>query len=334
MLTRTQLVLIAMAAALAVGGIATSSASAVGFWQVEGLELEAGVLSEATIEGSEHYLLKGKAAGVNVEITCNKQTAKGANIKGGEQGTGEGKLELSECTVPKPTKCAVAEPITASVKAELVENTSGETLYVRFLPKEGKTFTTIELKNKGSETCALAERFAVEGSVAAELSPQTEEAEKDTLHFPSSPIKNVLSLSGTSEETELTFDGNPATLTGTSTAALKTKQQMAGLIRYFRVVRPGEFATRNERGNVKINALRAATINGRVIDPFLPINVIAFAVTNINNCEKAYAVNQVCEVELEFTGANAGVKYTNLFGVHPMLYPANSYQSTFVEGEW
>jgi hypothetical protein len=148
---------VALVSAFLLSAFTAASASAISFWQVEEQELEAGTSKEESILKSENYLIKTSST----EIKCGGQTAKGAKIIGGEDGTGEATLKFSECKAAEP--CTIPSTITAAVKTELVENTGASTIYDLFLAKSGSTLATIEFK--GAE-CALAGTRALEGSVA------------------------------------------------------------------------------------------------------------------------------------------------------------------------
>lgn len=194
---------------------------------------DAGV--KVSVEGSK-YTLKGELAGVKITIKCEKLKAKEPAITGGAPGQTEAAaLDYSECKVEKPEgKCEVNSPGAAagtinthSVEAELVETTTGEKIENRFFPKSGTTFVAIEFKNKGTERCpaALVEGgpFTIEGSSLTEVSPQKEEAEKETLK--SEPTsKKYLNSAETEREVALTLGGNAVTLEGSATVKVELEK--------------------------------------------------------------------------------------------------------------
>ena len=170
------------------------------------------------------YTLKGKLAGANATITCNKMKAKNPLIIGGEPGRSEaGALEYTECVSTTPTKCVVnslGAPTgtinTEPLDAELVENTAKTEILNLFLPKSGKKFVGVLYANKGTEVCALkGSEFPIEGTSLTLVSPQETESEEGTLK--SEPTsKEYINSKGETKTAELKLGVEPAALIGSA----------------------------------------------------------------------------------------------------------------------
>lgn len=118
-------------------------------------------------------------AGVNTEVTCKK--VRGFGVESFIQNTeafgkdhkvkGTLKAEFTECTVAKPLKCMIKEPIFVTAAAEGLEGLGPEknTMGVEFRgegPEE--TFAELAFENKGAEKCSLGGKaFPVRGSAIA-----------------------------------------------------------------------------------------------------------------------------------------------------------------------
>jgi hypothetical protein len=120
-------------------------------------------------------------AGVNSEVTCKK--VRGFGVESFIQNTeafgkdhkvkGTLKAEFTECTVAKPSKCVIKEPIFVMATFEGVEGLGLEknTMGVEFKSHGAEgVFTELTFENKGAEKCALAfggKTFLVRGSAIA-----------------------------------------------------------------------------------------------------------------------------------------------------------------------
>lgn len=127
-------------------------------------------------------VLAGKAFGAATEITCTGVSGTGTlhNVEssGKHTVTGTVTVNYTGCTVNKPAKCIVAEPIVVKAIAEGVEGLApeGKGMGVEFGPDESKNFTQITFKNKGAESCSLNEKtLNVEGSATATGIPASTE---------------------------------------------------------------------------------------------------------------------------------------------------------------
>jgi hypothetical protein len=106
--------------------------------------------------------IEGEVALTKTKINCTKFQGSG-KLKNEEpaagkmQAKGNATVEFSGCTVEKPLKCVVAEPITVKTTAITKTNlgVSKTEMGVEFAPEVGVTFVTIEYLNKGAEACGL-----------------------------------------------------------------------------------------------------------------------------------------------------------------------------------
>jgi hypothetical protein len=132
---------------------------------------------DVSLEGTAK--LNGTLAGVNTEVTCTKvASAAGKSFlhnvetSGKHTVTGTVQVNFTVCTVVKPTKCVIAEPIVTTANAVGVEGLNGKKeMGVEFVGEGAeKTFAEIKFANKGAEVCSLlngGKAFLVKGSVIA-----------------------------------------------------------------------------------------------------------------------------------------------------------------------
>ncbi len=115
-----------------------------------------------TGKGSGTQTLVGTVAGAKIEINCNTLKFSTQPEEFGKS-TG-GKLTYTSCSVPKPPKCAVKEPIVATFNDQL--EVEGGQYIDKFTGAEaGEKFAEIEFINKGAEVCSLnTVVFTVTGS--------------------------------------------------------------------------------------------------------------------------------------------------------------------------
>lgn len=117
--------------------------------------------------------------GVKMEVSCTTTFTTGSihNVESESKKhtvTGEVTAKFSGCTVVKPPKCVVAEPITVKATYEGVEGIGAgkEEMGIELKPTEGSSFTSLEFKDKGAEKCSLAGKaFTVHGAAIATGSP-------------------------------------------------------------------------------------------------------------------------------------------------------------------
>lgn len=140
--------------------------------------------TEITIDNSvtggaeDPWVLAGKAFGAATEVTCNKVHGTGQlhNVEttGKHTLTGEVTIVLTGCSVQKPSKCDVKEPIEVKTTFEGVEGLGpeGKGMGLEFKPKEGSLLFSLNYINNGAESCALnGKSVKVEGSVLAKGAP-------------------------------------------------------------------------------------------------------------------------------------------------------------------
>ena len=115
-----------------------------------------------------------KSALTNSEPELNKHTL-----------SGTASVEYSNCTVNKPAKCTVKEPIIANATVHAVEGLEGpkaekNAMGLEFIGSgKEETFTEIEYKNKGAEPCPLnGKTFPVKGKAIGTSGPTTESAQE------------------------------------------------------------------------------------------------------------------------------------------------------------
>lgn len=122
-------------------------------------------------------ILKGELLKAKVEISCQKAEGKGT-FKNEEpeskvhRGSGEGSTEITECTVVKPAKCKVKEPIAVNVTAVPVEELNGTEKNMGGEIKGAKaneTFT--EITFEGAECGLKGPTFPIKGSLIATGAP-------------------------------------------------------------------------------------------------------------------------------------------------------------------
>lgn len=160
-------------------------------WQIGGVILEKGTQQIKLV-------LKGKAKlavpEAGVEIFCKSSTSESSVIEGqSKQGQDKGRITYKGCETSKK-ECTVAEPITTNqTKSHLAVSESNSEKVLRpvdvFEPEKGKIF--VELGLKGVGCGVLAGKAPVDGSVAAEISPETGEAVEGSMTFPAEAITKV-----------------------------------------------------------------------------------------------------------------------------------------------
>ena len=116
-----------------------------------GGEAWAAVTWPSKLEGSSGtVVLKSKLAGANAEISCTKGKFEAQPEEEGE--SAEGKIELSSCTVNKPGKCTVKQPIVAQFTGQLEE---GSGKLVDKLTGSGTGETFAKMTFEGGTGCSV-----------------------------------------------------------------------------------------------------------------------------------------------------------------------------------
>jgi hypothetical protein len=227
---KVRVVILALVAVL----IASTSASAVAqaakgpVWHVNERVLEtkeADAITAGLAEGNV-AVFGITIAGTNVTFICKTVMSSG-ELVGGNPGKGEEEIRF-QCELEDSPKCEV-NVAPAHALSELDHTVGGSKILVDFYPEKGKTFTTITIKNKGTETCdfkisAGEVKMAIGAGygIACETSPEEKEVEVNVLKCPETTIKAV--EQGEQGESKvavgLEFQGQPATFS----AAIDIKQ--------------------------------------------------------------------------------------------------------------
>ncbi|HEX7611118.1 MAG TPA: hypothetical protein VF380_10610 [Solirubrobacteraceae bacterium] len=172
-MTRLRLLLISSLAALAVGAVASASASAA--FKKEFFVEKAAVVTPVNVVGSSSTTskLEAKLFGVKVKIECTSSTYTGTIAAAGAS---TGTISFSGCTVKAGAKdkCKVVEPINAELNDQLVE--VSKKLEDEFSPATGGVFAKIVIEAETGGTCSVAGIFEVTGTQTCELPNSTIEA--------------------------------------------------------------------------------------------------------------------------------------------------------------
>ena len=191
---------------------------------------EIGVTNTLTGGATDPAVLKGKAFGAAAEITCNKVASEAKksfihNVESPEKKhtvTGTVVVNYTDCSVQKPAKCDVKEPIQVKAEFEGVEGlesadkTKKETMGVQFKAKGAEAFAKIEFVNLGAEKCSLDKKtVSVEGSAIGTGTPEPSKANKHagaTVNFDHTKITATK---------ELIFGGEAAGFDNTATVYME-----------------------------------------------------------------------------------------------------------------
>jgi hypothetical protein len=211
-MSRPRLIVVSIFAVFAVSAVASASASAL-HWKVNGTLLPAGQRLNVVSKGGP-FTLKTKAHGLKIEILCKKEKDNGwiENPVGGGNGIDLVTSEFSECEVLKPSLmgCTVKEPIVAHANTELV--TIGGAIWDQFTPDPaGGPFVVITIENCTGGAAVLNGTYNVEGKTNGKVENST----------------SKLKFSAT-ENDELTFATEPATLEGEAESTTATETGMPG----------------------------------------------------------------------------------------------------------
>jgi hypothetical protein len=139
---------------------------------------ESGKFQTVPVEGTQkvkatqtsNFVLKAAPLGIQIEITCQEQSAVGATVTDVEEGDvmkidgGAQKIVFSKCTVNKLAGCTVAQPIEVPQLVSETEDFASEVMRTRFSPSEGNRFVVITLENCG----LLNGGHTIEGTASSE----------------------------------------------------------------------------------------------------------------------------------------------------------------------
>jgi hypothetical protein len=178
--------------------------------------------TEEATKKAAHATLKGILGGIASEITCKKVHGHGtlSNHLVGEEHfvEGEGTVDYTECTMPKPVnaegkeRCKVKEPIKFTAVSKTTKNVMG----TLFSPKEGNTFVQIAFENGPGGSCPVAgKEVPVTGSAEATPPGGAAGASSATAVFTKEMTKGA--NCGKPEQTGLCLGGQPAEFESTIT---------------------------------------------------------------------------------------------------------------------
>jgi len=170
------------------------------------------VSNEKTAEetkGSAPTVLRWTISGVSFEVACTKVSGTGGveNKVEKTQAVGTSQIEYTGCTVTKPTKCRVKEPIAQNSNFTTYEAAEAE-MGVELSPKEKGVFLSLVLENNGAEQCGAKQTYTFSGN--AQGTPG------------GSANGSGATLTFTEGMGSLSIGGSPATLL--STITLQTKK--------------------------------------------------------------------------------------------------------------
>jgi hypothetical protein len=163
--------------------------------------------TETEIQNVGFTTLKGELAGAKLEVTCsfvgesssltNSESEKAHSVSGATT------LKINFCTVNKPSKCTIKEPVVTQLVFEGVEGLGAgkNEMGLEFKPKEGTTFFTMTFEGK---ECALkGVGVKVQGTAIATGAPfPTEKHTSTSLAFTNAMTKETLSIGGKPAELE------------------------------------------------------------------------------------------------------------------------------------
>ena len=178
-MSRIRISMVSLLAVMAVGGIASASASAA--LKNEYFIKKVAVAAAKAVTGAPGVaVLQGEFATVKTQVECKKGILTEAFIEAA--GKSKGKIEFKECTAFElkngvdtafPTKCVVGEPITVEYTDQLFGG-PGNTEEDRFSPKVGTLFAEVKIENKAPEICPIKVAIKAEGKYVAALGPKGE----------------------------------------------------------------------------------------------------------------------------------------------------------------
>jgi hypothetical protein len=163
--------------------------------------------------------LNANLAGVVTEVTCSKMKAASEkafvhNVETEKKHTmtGEGTTLFSECTVLKPSKCIVKEPISSAGTFQGIEGLGAgkNEMGVEFVGMgEQKTLAEISFANKGAESCALlngGKAWIVKGSaIGTSNGSQTNKHAGATIVFESGKEMQTIEMGAKAAQVALTI---------------------------------------------------------------------------------------------------------------------------------
>jgi hypothetical protein len=166
------------------------------------------------------WILNGKIAAVELELTCETISAMGSseNNTTSEDIKGTLELEFAGCKLLKPASQAAKCSVTVKT---LKANLTSEGMGLKFSPTTGTVLTEIVIAKSGAEACALAGTYKLEGTMFAH-GLEGESNGGATIKLTDSDTTKTLTLGGnvagisgnlTTRMGSTVFPGNPITAT-------------------------------------------------------------------------------------------------------------------------
>lgn len=181
--------------------------------------------------GGTNAVLKGKVLGVAAEVTCTTLFAEGSQTNeepsaGAHNTLGSANARFTGCSVQKPLKCDVKEPIETSLAYQGVEGLGPgkNEMGLEYKPAVGTTFAAITFINNGGEKCSIAEQtINVQGTAIGTGAPApTEKHAGARILLTNAMTKETLTFGGTAAEfsvnatVQAAGKGTPIALTTTT----------------------------------------------------------------------------------------------------------------------
>jgi len=196
---------LAVVVVLAFSAVAASAASAAHQWTIESSKLLASESVEVDCKSSTGFVLTSVIGEINLELKATGVDCVESKLNGPE--TDSGKLTFTGVTVVKPKNCTVpgGDLTTNALKTTLLEDPSSTHGFDLFEPASGTEFVNVTL---AGGTCTVAGSYPIKGSIAGE-------GEVWGTQLVEQPLKFSPTIDTTTGH-NLTFGGNPATMTGTA----------------------------------------------------------------------------------------------------------------------
>jgi hypothetical protein len=156
-----KVIFVLLAGAL-VFSVMTSNAAATGSWFIAGTKLAKGVTVALANTAAVDETIALSEPSLGVTLGCSGSSIRGtkAYIQGESSG-GAASLTFTACDEFTPTTCSVQPEIETEPVLASVETGAAPLTRIRFAPKTGKVFATVDF----SGTCAMSGEQALDGQV-------------------------------------------------------------------------------------------------------------------------------------------------------------------------
>jgi hypothetical protein len=318
---------------------AAAQAEEAPFWLTNGARLTKGASRslDAKVHNGDSFSLTTAAAGT--KITCTSLADEKGLLLGsneGEAGKSSAIIKFSGCTLVEGNgapECSLSsstittEPLTGEQVTSVASSKRGTQVLEELratTPAKGLaliTFTGTKCtvtESKAAGQMVAEDRLVTAGEGTIELEAGIVQGSSLLLKFPATPIKEIwLIASGTGkvQKTSETFLGDEAVQTGTALVSLEGEeaigvQDVPPSTKFtFTVNRPrprrNEIATFTITNNNSAGSVLVISLSETPAAEYTPRGA-----NTAKTCEKAYAANQVCSWEMEFTGTSRGAELT------------------------